>query len=304
VAKGKFDLGGIRTIVATNPAQMDRAIKEHPEEVVRELATHVAMIPIEQIEANLNQPRLNFDEQALEELSASIKAHGIIQPITVRRLEGKKYEIISGERRFRASQRAGLKEIPAYIRIANDQQMLEMALIENIQREDLNAMEVAISYQRLIDDFNFKHEELATRVGKDRTTITNHLRLFKLKSRVQTAVKQREISMGHARALASITDDDALQISLCEQIIAEDLSVRAVEKIIANYQEQKAKKAGAPIKSTKGLPKHLQEIQDKFGSFFGAKVKLKRDDSGKGQIILAFESDDELNRLIDRIEGE
>lgn len=298
MAKVVFDTKGVKSLLG-NPSQMDRAIKENPEEVVRELATHSALLPIEQIEANLKQPRLNFDDAALEELSASIKVHGIIQPITVRRLEGKKYEIISGERRFRASQRAGLKEIPAYIRIANDQQMLEMALIENIQREDLNALEVAISYQRLIDDFNFKHEELAARVGKDRSTITNHLRLFKLKSRVQEAVKERQISMGHAKALASITDDDALQISLCEKIIAEDLSVRTVEKIIADYQEQKANKNGAPAKNAKGLPKHLQEIQDRFGSFFGTKVKLKRDDSGKGQIVVAFENDGELNRLLD-----
>lgn len=300
MAKPNFNLGGIRTIVA-NPVQMERAIQENPEEVVRELATIALLLPVEQIEANLKQPRLNFDEKALDELADSIRAHGIIQPLTVRRLEGKKYEIISGERRFRAAQRAGLKEVPAYIRIANDQQMLEMALIENIQREDLNAIEIAISYQRLMDDFSFTQEALSGRVGKDRTTISNYLRLFKLKTPMQEAVKERRLSMGHARALLGITEDDAFQISLFHKILAEDLSVRTTEKIVSEYQEQKMMKNGLPAKSNKALPKHLQEIQDKFGAFFGAKVKLKRDEKGKGQIVLSFENDAELNRLIDCI---
>lgn len=301
MAKPNFNLGGIRTIVA-NPVQMERAIQENPEEVVRELATIALLLPIGQIEANLKQPRLNFDEKALEELADSIRAHGLIQPITVRRLEGRKYEIISGERRFRAARLAGLAEIPAYIRIANDQQMLEMALIENIQREDLNAIEIAISYQRLMDDFSFTQEALSARVGKDRTTISNYLRLFKLKSQMQEAVKERRLSMGHARALVGITDDDAFQISLFNKILAEDLSVRTTEKIVAEYQEQKMMKNGTPAKASKTMPKHLQDIQDRFGAFFGAKVKLRRDEKGKGQIILSFENDAELNRLIDCIE--
>lgn len=301
MAKPNFNLGGIRTIVA-NPVQMERAIQENPEEVVRELATIALLLPIGQIEANLKQPRLNFDEKALEELADSIKAHGLIQPITVRRLEGRKYEIISGERRFRAARLAGLAEIPAYIRIANDQQMLEMALIENIQREDLNAIEIAISYQRLMDDFSFTQEALSARVGKDRTTISNYLRLFKLKSQMQEAVKERRLSMGHARALVGITDDDAFQISLFNKILSEDLSVRTTEKIVAEYQEQKMMKNGTPAKASKTMPKHLQDIQDRFGAFFGAKVKLRRDEKGKGQIILSFENDAELNRLIDCIE--
>jgi len=288
---------GIRALLA-NPAQLEQAVQENPQEVVRELTSNTAMLPIAQIEANPFQPRIEFDQAALDELAASIRIHGLIQPVTVRRLHDKAYQLISGERRFRASQLAGLTEIPAYVRLADDQQMLEMALIENIQREDLNAVEVAMSYQRLIDECSLTHENLSERVGKQRSTITNYLRLLKLPPEIQRAVKERKLTMGHARALAGI-DNIALQLSLYRQVIEQDLSVRAVEELISRYQGGKTAKKG---KEDTRLPEHMRNIQDQFSAFFGARVQLKRDAQGKGQLVVKFSNDSDLNRLIDLIE--
>ncbi len=300
MAKGTFNTGGIKTLLG-NASKLEKAVQENPQEVVRELATAVALLPISQIEVNPGQPRRYFEKNALGELAASIKVHGIIQPITVRRLQDKQYQIISGERRFQASQLAGLVEVPAYVRLANDQELLEMALIENIQREDLNAWEVAISYGRLIDEFKITHEALADRVGKQRTTITNYLRLLKFESDqdIKQGLIEGTISMGHARALAGV-DDFAFRNSVYKKIISEDLSVRAVESLIAAYQEDKKPKAA---KEDKALPPHLREIQDKFNAFFGTKVQFKRDEKGKGQLVIAFKNDSELNRIIDRVES-
>ncbi|MBK8557976.1 MAG: ParB/RepB/Spo0J family partition protein [Lewinellaceae bacterium] len=297
VNKAEFGKG-IRALLA-NPQQLDQAVKDNPQEVVRELTGNVAMISIKEIEVNPYQPRVEFDQTALDELADSIRVHGLIQPMTVRRLHDKAYQIISGERRFRASQLAGLEEVPAYVRLADDQQMLEMALIENIQREDLNAVEIAISYQRLIDECNLSHENLSERVGKQRSTITNYLRLLKLPVDIQQAVKAKRISMGHARALAGVSDI-SFQLSLLNQIVQEDLSVRAVESLIQRYQEDRLGKKGKPDNK---LPEHLRTIQDQFSAFFGAKTVLKRDAKGKGQIVLKFENDNELNRMIDAIEA-
>ena len=301
MAKTKFDTGGIKALLG-NPRQMDRAVQENPQDVVRELATTVAVIPIKQIKSNAGQPRKAFDGDALEELASSIKAHGIIQPITVRRITGKEYQIISGERRYRASQLAGLTEMPAYIRLANDQELLEMALIENIQREDLNAWEIAVSYGRLAEEFKLTHESLSERVGKQRSTITNYLRLLKFEGDpdIKKGLIDNKISMGHARALAGV-DDYAIRNSLFQQIVDQDLSVRAIEALIASYQE--SRKPKEPKKDV-SLPPHLREIQDRFNAFFGSKVQLKRDDKGKGQLLIKFANDDELNRLIDAIETE
>lgn len=294
----KADFGkGIRALLA-NPQQLEQAVQEDAQEVVRELTHTVAMLPISQIEANPFQPRTEFDQAALNELADSIRIHGLIQPVTVRRLHDKAYQLISGERRFRASQMAGLEEIPAYVRLADDQQMLEMALIENIQRQDLNAMEVAISYQRLKEECNLTDETLSDRVGKQRSTITNYLRLLKLPVDIQQAIKDGKLSMGHARALAGVSDI-AFQLSLLRQIMQDDLSVRAVETLIARHQEDRA---GKKAKPDKRLPEHLRNIQDQFRAFFGAKVDLKRDEKGKGQITIKFDNDGELNRLIDLIE--
>lgn len=299
MGKTKFDTGGIKALLG-NPRQMDKAVQENPENVVRELATMVAMIPIKQIKSNSGQPRKAFDGDALEELAASIKAHGIIQPITVRRIHGKEYQIISGERRFRASQLAGLTEVPAYIRLANDQELLEMALIENIQREDLNAWEIAVSYGRLAEEFKLTHENLSDRVGKQRSTISNYLRLLKFEGDpdIKQGLIDTKISMGHARALAGV-DDYAMRNSLYQQIVEQDLSVRAIEALIASYQESRKPK---DAKKEEGLPQHLREIQDRFNAFFGSKVSLKRDDKGKGQLVIKFSNDAEFNRLIDAIE--
>lgn len=297
MAKTKFSTGGVAALLR-NASQLEKAIQENPHEVVRELATNVIMLPIDYVEANREQPRRDFDERAMEELASSIKVHGIIQPITVRRMHDKAYQIISGERRYRAGKLAGLAEIPAYVRLANDQELLEMALIENIQREDLNAMEVAISYSRLAADYKLTHDQIAGRVGKERSTVTNYLRLVNLPQYVTDAIRDRKISMGHARALAAV-DDISLQNALCRQIIEEDLSVRAVEKIISGYNEDRK---GKISKADKRLPDHLRNIQDQFSAFFGTKVALKRSESGKGQLVVNFGTDAELNRLIDAIE--
>ncbi len=290
----KADFGkGIRALLA-NPAQLEQAVQEDPQAVVRELTHTVAMLPLEQIEANPFQPRTDFDQVALQELAESIRVHGLIQPITVRRLHDRAYQLISGERRFRAAQIAGLTEIPAYIRLADDQQMLEMALIENIQRQDLNAIEIAISYQRLKEECHLTDEQLSERVGKQRSTITNYLRLLKLPVDIQQAIKNGAISMGHARALAGI-NDVALQLSLLRQILREDLSVRAVEHIIAQHQAQRA----SSKRPKKRLPDALRDVQDRFRAFFGAKVDLRRNERGQGQIVIRFDNDAELNRLLD-----
>ncbi len=291
----KTDFGkGIRALLA-NPAELEQAVQENPQAVVRELTHTTAMLPIEQIEANPFQPRTEFDQQALQELADSIRVHGLIQPITVRRLHDRAYQLISGERRFRASQMAGLTEIPAYVRIADDQQMLEMALIENIQRQDLNAIEIAISYQRLKEECSLTDEQLSERVGKQRSTITNYLRLLKLPVDIQQAIKNGSISMGHARALAGVSDI-AFQLSLLRQILKDDLSVRAVEDIIARHQ---AERLGKKTRTDKRLPDALRDVQDRFSAFFGAKVDLKRNERGKGQIIIKFDNDAELNRMLD-----
>lgn len=300
MSKAKFDTGGIKALLG-NPKQLEKAVQENPQEVVRELATTVAMIPISQVKSNAGQPRKAFSKDALEELAASIRAHGIIQPITVRRIQDKEYQIISGERRYRAARIAGLKELPAYIRLANDQELLEMALIENIQREDLNAWEIAVSYGRLAEEFKLTHEELSDRVGKQRSTITNYLRLLKFEGDpdIKKGIIENRISMGHARALAGV-DDYATRNSIFQQIVEQDLSVRAVEALIASYQESRKPKEP---KKDRNLSPQLREIQDRFNAFFGSKVQLKREESGKGQLVIKFSSDQELNRLLDAIEN-
>ncbi|MCB0562074.1 MAG: ParB/RepB/Spo0J family partition protein [Phaeodactylibacter sp.] len=275
-------------------------IEQNPEQVVKELSHTVAMIPVRQIAPNPDQPRKDFDEEALQELADSLKVYGLIQPVTVRRLSSDAYQLISGERRWKASQLAGLEEIPAYVRLANDQEMMEMALVENIQREDLNAMEVAITYQRLIEEFSLRHEDLAQRVGKKRATITNFLRLLELPPVVQESVKEGEISMGHARALAGL-DDFAVQKYLLDKIIKEGLSVRALEKQVSDYKQPKTKKSSGGAQK---LPDEYRHVEQTFQEFFGAKnqVKLKLKEKGKGQVVLSFNSVDELNELLERLE--
>lgn len=292
----KRELGmGIRALL-TNMDDANTSPEEQVE-VVRELAHTTAMIPVSQIEVNPYQPRKEFDETALQELSESIKVHGLIQPITLRRLSGKEYQLISGERRLRASKMAGLEEVPAYIRLANDQEMIEMALVENIQREDLNPVEVAITYQRLIDECNLTHELMADRVGKKRSTITNFLGMLRLPPQIQSALKDKRISMGHAKALRGI-DDIALQLSLFNEILTKGLSVRDTEELVRRYHEPKESTAGKRA----SLPDAYQHIQDQLSKQLGSKVQLKLARGGKGNISINFHSDDDLNRLLDHFD--
>lgn len=252
-------------------------------------------IKLSEIEVNPFQPRTDFDQQALAELADSIKLQGLIQPITVRRLNAHSYQLISGERRFRASKLAGLTQIPAYIRSANDQQMLEMALIENIQREDLNAIEVAISLQRMLEECSLKQEELGVRVSKNRSTVTNYLRLLKLPPAIQKSIRDNEITMGHARALITI-DDPAKQIYLHQHIIQQGLSVRKTEELVREMQRSPVKKEG---KQPEPISFQVQKIQDDLASKFSTRVKLKIAGQGRGTIEIPFLSESDLNRILE-----
>src|SRR5688572_4033679 len=238
-------------------------------------ASGMTEIPIEEIEVNPFQPRSHFDQESLQELAESIQVHGIIQPITVRKLSYHQYQLISGERRFQASKLAGLKTIPAYIRAANDQQMLEMALIENIQRENLNAIEIALSYQRLISECSLKQEELGERVGKNRATVTNYLRLLKLPPDVQIAVRDNKISMGHARAIINVENPEQ-QLYIFKQTLSEDLSVRKVEELVRNLAQQKPEVSTTqPVSSN--VNKEINQLQSQLSSHFGTRIVIKSD---------------------------
>lgn len=252
-------------------------------------------IPVDQIETNPFQPRTEFDEEALNELSISIQELGIIQPITLRKVGVGKYQLISGERRFRASKLAGLTKIPAYVRTADDQGMLEMALVENIQREDLDAIEVAISYQRLIDECTLTQESMSERVGKKRSTIANYLRLLKLPAELQLGLRKKVISMGHARALVNIEDLND-QLYVFEQVITEGLSVRKVEELVRNLKNPIAEKPATP--KSKQNDSTYSELESHLSSFFNSKIQFKRDDKGNGKIVIPFKSDQDLERII------
>ncbi|MEM9895264.1 MAG: ParB/RepB/Spo0J family partition protein [Bacteroidota bacterium] len=250
-------------------------------------------IDVAHIETNPWQPRTDFDKAALEELADSIKTQGIIQPITLRALSEKRFQLISGERRLQASKKAGLKKIPAYIRVADDQQMLEMALIENIQRENLNAIEIALSYQRLMAECDLKQEQLGERVGKNRSTVTNYLRLLKLPPEIQAALLDKKISMGHARALLSV-ENLSKQLLLFEKIINQDLSVRKVEQLA---KEDDEKQPEAKKESKQNV--ELQSLQTKLTSHFGSKIAITANDDHKGEIKIPFASTEDLNRILE-----
>ncbi len=265
-------------------------------DVVKKLSNTIAFIDINKIEYNPFQPRNEFDEEALNELVESIKTLGLIQPVTVRNMGGEQYQLISGERRLRASKIAGIKEVPAYIRIADDQAMIEMALVENIQRADLNPIEIAFAYQRLIDECALTHDKVAERVGKNRSTITNYLRILKLPPSIQSGIKADKISMGHARALAGV-DNPGIQLSLYNQVIQQNLSVRALEQKIANQNKSPNKNSSQSIKSD---PK-LTAVENKLKKYFETKVELKQTPKGKGQLTIRFNSSDELNDILEKI---
>jgi ParB family chromosome partitioning protein len=268
-------------------------------EAAEKMPTGVAAIPIDKIETNPFQPRTEFDGEALEELAESIRTLGIIQPISVRKMDNGMYQLISGERRFRASQMAGLTEIPAYVRTANDQGMLEMAIVENIQRENLNAIEVALSFKRLAEECNLTQEKLSERVAKKRSTITNYLRLLKLPVEIQLGIQKNIISMGHARALINLPDE-AKQLKVFNKIIEEGLSVRAVEDLVRKLSENKTKTTG---NKPPGDDKHPYEsLVEKLVDFFQTNVEIKEDKKGGGKITLSYSSPDDLNRILKLIE--
>ncbi len=253
----------------------------------------IGTVPVAHIEPNPFQPRTHFSEEALAELSQSIKELGVIQPVTLRKVGYDRYQLISGERRFRASQLAGLTELPAYIRVANDEAMLEMALVENIQREELDAIEVAISFQRLVDEVKLTQEQLSEKVGKDRTTVTNYLRLLRLPPEIQLGLRQRVIGMGHARALIAV-GDAARQVELYQTIISSQLSVRQVEELT---------RTSAPKSSSKSTARPMKDLSKLLAQHIGSRVSVKQTPDGKGKIEIAFKSEDELRRILNVIQG-
>jgi ParB family chromosome partitioning protein len=280
----------------------DSPAKGKPQEILPEIPkAGIFEIPLSEIQVNPYQPRMHFDKEALQELSESIRVQGIIQPITVRKLGPNEYQIISGERRFQASKLAGLNKIPAYLRQANDQQMLEMALIENIQRENLNALEIAQSYQRLLIECKLKQEELGDRVGKNRTTVNNYLRLLKLPPSIQAAIRDQQLSMGHARALINIVDVDK-QLALFKKIIAEELSVRKVEALVKGLNEGNLEKSTGNTEINPVRKYELTKIQQRLATHFGTKVALKADQKNKGEIKIPFTSASDLNRILEILE--
>lgn len=259
----------------------------------------VSMLPIDSIEANPFNPRTSFEREALEELSQSIAVHGIIQPLTVRKLGRDNYQLISGERRFRASQMAGLKEVPAYIRVANDQTMLEMALVENIQREDLNAIEVALSYSRLIEECSLTQDELSQKVAKSRSSITNHLRLLKLPAEIQASVRDNSISMGHARALVSV-GDESIQLAIHSRVIEDGLSVRDTEALVRDgYVEPRSSVPSSAERTAIAISEKQFTFKEHLSDRLSARVDIRKSATGGGKIVVNFNSEVDLNRIIE-----
>lgn len=253
-------------------------------------------IDINAIETNPFQPRTRFDNQALEELAASIRQLGIVQPLTVREVSEGRYQLIAGERRLRAARIAGLTHVPAYVRTANDTAMLEMALVENIQREDLDAVEVAISYQRLIEECSLTQEQLSDRVGKQRSTVANYLRLLRLPAEIQLGIRNKTLTMGHARTLVNI-EDPQKQINVFYHVIQEDLSVRATEDLVRRIQNE-ASKNPVTAEKKKKLNKDYEELSSQLSRLFTSEVQFRINEKGKGKIVIPFENSDEMERII------
>lgn len=291
MVSGQLKKGKGRSAIIPN--NIDEQYKKDPKKVAQEFSQNFAMVPLKQVEPNPDQPRKEFDADGLKELSESIKVHGIIQPITVRRMAPNEYQLISGERRWRASKLAGLTEVPAYIRFADDQTLMEMALIENIQRQDLSPIEIAISYRRLKDEFNLTDSELAERVGKKRSTITNYRNLLNLHIEVIEALKISKIGMGHGRALQGLKDQLQQKVVL-DEILAKKLSVRDTETLVSEFNKS-TKKAPAKPKNKKLTYDHERILED-FQTFFGSKrIKMELEDQsqGKGKITIPFDDNDQ-----------
>ena len=282
-----------RGLGAILSAESKNNINSATDKGAEKLVGNIVEVPIEDIYPNATQPRTYFDEKALDDLAQSIRTLGIIQPITLRK-DGDQFEIISGERRFRASKLAGLKTIPAYIRLVNDQELLEMALVENIQREDLDTIEIALTYQRLIDEIGLTQENLSQRVGKERSTITNSIRLLKLNPGVQQSIRSGEITAGHGRAIISLETEE-LQQQLFETILKEKLNVRQTEQLANTLKNPKA----AASKVQKPLPNHLRKVQKSLSSVLDVNVEIKASAKGKkGKIVLDFNSEEDLNKIL------
>lgn len=300
-ALGKGIRALLNTIDEDMKATTDVVSGAKPQPVAAAAATNgnaINRIPVEQIAVNPKQPRHDFDEQAMNELAESIKLHDIIQPITVVKLGEKSFQIISGERRWRASKMAGLKDIPAYVRTADDQQMLEMALLENLQRENLNAIEVALSYKRLMDECDLTQEQVSERMKKERSTVTNYIRLLKLPPDIQKAVRDGRLSMGHARAIIGLEQIDQ-QLYVYREVLEKGLSVRQVEQLVKNLTSEKI--PVNPIKDAHKLPPAYKRIEDNMASHFSTRVKLDRKKNGKGSVTIEFYSDEDLERIMDKM---
>jgi ParB family transcriptional regulator, chromosome partitioning protein len=287
---------GIRSLLQSIDADLKTTSGDLKTSVV-EAVTNMLRIGLDQIETNPRQPRHDFDEQALQELAQSIRLHDIIQPVTVSKLPSGKYRLISGERRFRAAKIAGLKDIPAYIRQADDQQLLELALLENLQREDLNAMEIALSYKRMMEELNYTQEQVAERMGKERSTVANYIRLLKLPPDIQVAVRSNQLSMGHARALINVDTVDK-QLYLFGEIKNKGLSVRQTEELVRRLYKE-----NIPVKNSvkPTIPEAFKRIEDNLASHFSTRVKLNHNKKGEGNISIEYYSLQELNKLLDQL---
>jgi ParB family chromosome partitioning protein len=288
---------GIRSLLQSIDTDMKTSAGTLKQDVV-EKTTASTRIAIDEIEVNPKQPRQDFDESALKELAASIRTHDIIQPLTVARTAGGKYRLIAGERRLRASRLAGLKDVPVYIRQVNDQELLELALLENLQRQDLNAIEIGLSYKRLMEECSLTQEQVAERMGKERSTVTNYIRLLKLPPGIVVAVRNGTISMGHARALVNVDQVDK-QLFVFHEIVEKGLSVRQTEQLVRKlYQD------GKPVKKTEksALPPAFRKIEDNLASHFGTRVKVQHNKKGHGQILLEYYSIEELNALLEKMQ--
>ena len=295
MAKQKRALGRGLSAILSNPSTDITHNKTSNE--VQAAVGGIGELLINTIEVNPFQPRTHFDETTLNELADSIRELGVIQPITVRKLGYDKYQLISGERRFRASQLAGLTKVPAYIRVANDQEMLEMALVENIQRQDLDAIEVALSYKLLQDECNLTQEKLSERVGKKRSTVSNYLRLLSLNPIIQAGIRDKMISMGHARTLVNIVDEDA-QLELYKAILTDSLSVRQTEQLVQGVKNNINKTAPKATKSKAPLPFSIQQLTKDFEDKLKSKTEIKLQKNGNGKLIISFKNENELEHII------
>jgi len=288
---------GIRSLLQNIDADLKTSTGSLKTEVV-EKSTSISRIPLEQIEVNPKQPRRDFDPGALEELASSIRLHDIVQPLTVSRISGDRFRLITGERRLRAAKLAGIKDVPVYLRQANDQQLLELALLENLQREDLNAIEIALSYKRMMEELSYTQEQVAERMGKERSTVANYIRLLKLPPDIQIAVRQGSLSMGHARAIINVDTVDK-QLFIFQEIKNRKLSVRQTEELVRKLY----KGAFPPVKNqVKQAPTHaFKKIEDNLASHFNTRVKLNHNKKGHGSITIEYYSIQELNALLDKM---